>query len=50
MTRFDVTQGRIGDCWMLAALANLTQNEELMNMVVPRDQGFDQNYAGIFHF
>ncbi|KAF5279505.1 hypothetical protein FQA39_LY05615 [Lamprigera yunnana] len=49
-SRFDVQQGELGDCWLLAAVANLTLYRRLFFQIVPDDQGFDENYAGIFHF
>ncbi|KIH47321.1 calpain family cysteine protease [Ancylostoma duodenale] len=49
-SRFDVVQGQLGDCWFIAAVANLTLKEELFYRVVLPDQSFTENYAGIFHF
>lgn len=51
VSRFDVNQGGLGDCWLIAAMANLTMHEKLFNFVVPGDNGdFDENYCGLFHF
>lgn len=49
-SRFDVVQGSVGNCWMVAAAANLTLNDELFYRVVPQDQSFTDGYCGAFHF
>ncbi|ESO00941.1 hypothetical protein HELRODRAFT_157317 [Helobdella robusta] len=49
-SRFDVKQGELGDCWLLAALACLSQYPKLMENVIPSSQSFGEGYAGIFKF
>ena len=42
-----------GDCWLIAAVANLTLHPELVKKVIPMDppQTFDKpNYTGAFRF
>ncbi len=39
VSRFDVKQGELGNCWFLAAVANLTLNKELFHLIVPEDNG-----------
>ena len=49
--RFDINQGEIGDCWFLAALANLAEDDDAFQRVVPRGQGFGRGqYTGMFRF
>lgn len=51
-TRFDITQGMLGDCWLLAAVASLCRYKNLFCQVVPHeDPGFDsEEYCGLFRF
>jgi len=49
-SRFDVQQGALGDCWLLAAVASLCQHTKLLHRVICQDQSFDDKYAGVFHF
>ncbi|XP_075197546.1 calpain-2 catalytic subunit-like [Anomaloglossus baeobatrachus] len=48
--RDDVCQGELGDCWFLGSIACLTLNKDCVSRVIPQDQYFDKDYAGIFRF
>merc|ERR1739838_1226276 len=47
--KFDYSQGHVGNCWFLAAVASLKFQKDLLVQVVPVEQSF-MEYAGIFHF
>ncbi|KTG38394.1 hypothetical protein cypCar_00042378 [Cyprinus carpio] len=49
-TRMDICQGELSDCWFLSAVASLSLNPSLLNLVVPSGQGFQQGYNGCFNF
>ncbi|KAL2773775.1 calpain-13 [Daubentonia madagascariensis] len=48
-SRFDIQQGKAGDCWFLAALGSLTQNPQCLQKILTV-QSFTHQYAGIFRF
>ncbi|PAA89492.1 hypothetical protein BOX15_Mlig013791g1 [Macrostomum lignano] len=50
VSRFDVKQGELGDCWLLAAVASLSMHKKLFDQVVVPDQDFGANYCGMFRF
>lgn len=49
VSRFDIQQGKMGDCWFLAALGSLTQNPQHLQKIL-QSQSFSHQYAGIFCF
>ncbi|XP_021474339.2 calpain-5 [Oncorhynchus mykiss] len=52
----DLNQGRVGNCWFVAACSCLALKTDLWQKVIPdwKEQEWDskhpENYAGIFHF
>ncbi|XP_063040696.1 calpain-8-like [Engraulis encrasicolus] len=50
VSRFDLKQGNLGNCWFLASLASLTFQHEIRNQIIPDGQTFHKDYAGIFRF
>jgi calpain len=49
-SRLDLDQGHLGNCWFIAACVDILQSPQLFSKVVPENQSFEEDYAGIFHF
>ncbi|KAK3800954.1 hypothetical protein RRG08_001202 [Elysia crispata] len=50
-SRFDIVQGMLGDCWLLAAISSLTCNESLLKRVLGPSQIFTGGeYCGAVKF
>ncbi|XP_071489485.1 calpain-A-like [Diadema antillarum] len=50
ISRRDVVQGVLGDCWFLAPLSAIAKVPHLIERVVPLGQSFDEGYTGMFRF
>ncbi|XP_060778627.1 calpain-2 catalytic subunit-like isoform X2 [Neoarius graeffei] len=49
-SRFDFSQGELGNCWFLAAIGAITFQQDIMDEIIPEGQCFSRDYTGIFHF
>ncbi|KAK7574346.1 hypothetical protein V9T40_011537 [Parthenolecanium corni] len=49
-TQFDITPGKMGDKWLVSCLGVLYLTKGLFYRVVPADQTFSTDYAGVFRF
>lgn len=47
----DIFQGRLGDCFMIAAILGITSNKELLSHLIPKDNAYRRNMkTGVYHF
>ena len=44
--RTDPNQGDLGNCWFIAAMSALTQNNLVLTRVIPPDQSFSKDWYG----
>ncbi|CAH8471548.1 unnamed protein product [Heterobilharzia americana] len=50
-SRFDVEQGALGDCWLLAVVASIAGYPQLFDHVVPKNQVLQgPDYVGVIRF
>ncbi|KAJ1157918.1 hypothetical protein NDU88_010615 [Pleurodeles waltl] len=47
---FDLQQTYLGNCWVLSTMGALALKQTFLWNVIPCDQGYSAEYAGIFHF
>ncbi|KAM4770841.1 calpain-13-like [Rhinophrynus dorsalis] len=47
---FDILQRKIGNCWVLSVIGSITLKQNLLKNIMPLNQGYTVQYAGIFHF
>ncbi|KAF5404325.1 Calpain-2 catalytic subunit [Paragonimus heterotremus] len=49
-SRFDIEQGSVGDCWLLAVVSSISSYPQLFDHVVPKEQTLQdqQTYVGVF--
>ncbi|KAL3315336.1 hypothetical protein Ciccas_006033 [Cichlidogyrus casuarinus] len=51
VNRFDVNQGQLGDCWLLAVISSIATYETLFNQLCPPGQYIQSpDYVGMFRF
>ncbi|VDI28787.1 Hypothetical predicted protein, partial [Mytilus galloprovincialis] len=50
LSRHDLDQGCLGNCWFIAGAAVVSTIPKLLSRCVPIDQDFDKDYAGLFRF
>ncbi|XP_063445319.1 calpain-B-like isoform X2 [Mytilus trossulus] len=50
LSRHDLYQGVLGNCWFIAGAAVVSTIPKLLFRCVPIDQDFDRDYAGLFRF
>ncbi|KAM4041147.1 calpain-2 catalytic subunit-like [Anomaloglossus baeobatrachus] len=50
MSISDILHRRRGNCWLFSAIGSITKKREALDKIIPDNQGFRKNYAGIFHF
>ncbi|KAH8849752.1 Calpain [Schistosoma japonicum] len=50
-SRFDIEQGELGDCWLLAAVASIADHPHMFSHVVFKNQEFKgPDYVGVIRF
>ncbi|KAL3311302.1 hypothetical protein Ciccas_010117, partial [Cichlidogyrus casuarinus] len=49
--RFDIQQGQLGNCWLMAVISSITNYPKLLDHIMSTDQSMkSKKYAGIFRF